>query len=1107
MRGALSARSVLVPVALAALLAGRPARATGDVTPHHRLEVRLDPAAHRLVVQDEIVLPPGATLELVLSSALEIRDSSVPLEPAPSTESGRAFSGGQDTDATVRRYRLARVPPDSTLKLTYEGRFDFGLADEAEEYARGFRDTVGIVSEQGVYLAGPSFWVPVLAGQETRLTYDLQVESPAGWHVTSAGQGTSRDEQGRARWSSAVPLEEIHLVGGPLVRYADRAGSVETLVYLHEPDEALAAKYLAATARYLEMYRGLLGEYPYGKFALVENFWETGYGMPSFTLLGPRVIRLPFILTSSYPHEILHNWWGNGVFVDLETGNWCEGLTAYLADHLMQEQQGRGDAYRRDTLQKYRNYVRSGRDFPLVEFRARHSAATEAVGYGKSLMLFHMLRRKAGDDAFRSALRAFFDEHRFHRASFRDLEAAFETATKLELARFFDAWLERAGAPQLAVDSIEVVAGGRPVVRGVLRQVQREPPFPVDVPIVLDGTEGAETRVVSLTAREARFEIPVRGEPLLLRVDPQFDVFRLLDPRETPPSIGQLFGAPRVLAVLPAAEGDEALARYRELVSSWVSNSHSIDVETDRDVERLPDDRSVWIVGRQNRFAAQLFSDAAVPGLEAAGHSLVVVRRHPASAEQAVGWLVADPLAAAPGLARKLPHYGKYSYLGFEGEAAENVAKGQWPTTDSPLTVVPGSGAVRKDAPAPAPLPPRPALVELPPLFSRRALAAHVEYLASAELEGRGIGTAGLERAAAYVAERFAAIGLVPAGDDGTYFQQLTVPDGPAGEPERASNVIGYLRGSNAARSGQSVIVAAHLDHLGFGWPDAHQGDEGRLHPGADDNASGVAVLIELAASFAEAEPPARDLVFVAFTAEERGRLGSRFFVEHPGRFALPGIRGVIDLDTVGRLGAGPLQVLGTGTADEWQHVFRGVSFVTGVESKNVPQPLDSSDHMSFVERGIPAVQVFTGAHADYHRPGDTAERIDAEGLVKVATFVREAVAYLVEREPPLTVTIAGAPAEKPAGNREGRRVSFGTVPEFDFAGPGVKVASLVPGSPAERAGLLAGDVLIRLDGRDVADLRAFSELLRGYEPGRTVQATVLRDGVEQTMSVTLAAR
>ena len=146
--------------------------------------------------------------------------------------------------------------------------------------------------------------------------------------------------------------------------------------------------------------------------------------MPSYTLLGPQVIRFPFILTSSYPHEILHNWWGNSVFVDYATGNWCEGLTAYMADHLIQEQRGQGEEYRRDTLQKYRSYVKDGRDFPLTEFRSRHSAATEAVGYGKTLMLFHMLRQRLGDDGFRQWAARFYRENRGKQASFSDIRKA-----------------------------------------------------------------------------------------------------------------------------------------------------------------------------------------------------------------------------------------------------------------------------------------------------------------------------------------------------------------------------------------------------------------------------------------------------------------------------------------------------------------------------------------------------------------------------------------------------------------------------------------------------------------------------------------------------------
>ena len=186
------------------------------------------------------------------------------------------------------------------------------------------------------------------------------------------------------RWACDVPQDDIALAADRYVEYRDRAGEVEALVFLRAPDAALARQYLDAATGYLELYAKLIGPYPYGTWSTVENFWETGYGMPSFTLLGPKVIRFPFILHTSFPHEILHSWWGNGVFIDYESGNWAEGLTAYLADHLDKEQRGEGAEHRRTTLQKYADFVLAGRDLPLTAFRSRHGSVTEAVGYGKT---------------------------------------------------------------------------------------------------------------------------------------------------------------------------------------------------------------------------------------------------------------------------------------------------------------------------------------------------------------------------------------------------------------------------------------------------------------------------------------------------------------------------------------------------------------------------------------------------------------------------------------------------------------------------------------------------------------------------------------------------
>ena len=345
----------VVSLGVAAVALVLPTWAAGEDRVGHVMKVGLDPVTHQLTISTVVTLPASSSSEFLLSAKLEVTEAVPAVEEVPLGDLQGFFGiNSSDTEALgpegLKRYRLSQAPPEGRLSLEYSGPFDYPLSDPKEEYTRGFRTTAGRLGPEGVYLSGASFWYPHVG--QGLLEFELEVALPEGWHVISQGNGTSRDTGGVARWDSHGPMDEIYLVGGPLQVARDSAGAVETLVYLHEMDEAMAKKYLTATAQYVEMYRGLIGPYPYGKFALVENFWETGYGMPSFTLLGPQVIRFPFILHSSYPHEILHNWWGNSVFVDYESGNWCEGLTAYLADHLIQEQRGKGHEYRRSTLQK-----------------------------------------------------------------------------------------------------------------------------------------------------------------------------------------------------------------------------------------------------------------------------------------------------------------------------------------------------------------------------------------------------------------------------------------------------------------------------------------------------------------------------------------------------------------------------------------------------------------------------------------------------------------------------------------------------------------------------------------------------------------------------------
>lgn len=1116
----------LAVLALGASLLSAAAAAQDRV--HHVLDVSLDPATGSVAVKADVT-PRAATrdVEFLLHSRFRVTRAEPAIREMPLGDVawlGEVEGGEPQQVPPVKRYKVSLPAASASFHLEYAGVMDFALSDAREEYTRGFRSTPGLVSKEGVYLPGSSGWYPLV--DRALVTFDLSVAQPADWRVVSEGAGTSRGADGKARWTSADPVDQIHIVGGPLQVATQTAGAVEAQVYLHEKDAALSSKYLAATAQYLEMYRGLIGPYPYGKFALVENFWETGYGMPSFTLLGPQIIRFPFIITSSYPHEILHNWWGNSVFVDEARGNWSEGLTAYVADHLMQEQRGEDALYRRATLQKYRDYVSTSQDFALVQFRGRHSAATEAVGYGRTMMGFHTLRRMVGDDQFRKFLARFYRDFKGKRASFDDVRTTMEAVSGRSLTRFFQDWIERPGAPALAISVASVSREGTGyVIEGTVKQTQDGSPFAVDVPMVVQTSGKSVTATVSMTGPTSTFRIAAPDAPLMLHVDPAFDTFRRLDPRETPPALGQLFGDPSPLVVMAANEPSAHAAAYRAMVDSWKSESHAPEVVLDSSISTLPANRSIWLIGRENRFAKTLVDGKAVR-LDATSitidaqpmalrdHAAIIVRRHPADVARAIGWITADRVDSIAGLGRKLPHYGKYSYLGFEAAEPVNMLKGQWQASDSPLSIDLRDEARRDAAVAPLTLARAP-LAALPAVFSETSLKTHVTTLASAEYQGRGVGTGGLDKAASYLAEQFKAAGLLPGMPDGSYRQTFTTNRTPDGTQATLANIVGILPGTEAAWRDQSIVVTAHYDHLGMGWPNPRAGDEGRLHPGADDNASGVAVMLEVAKAMAAAGGGRRTVVFVATTAEESGMLGSKHYVEHPVR-PREGIRAAVNIDSVGRLGTASVGVIGSSTATEWPHVFRGIGFVTGLQTQMATEGLEASDQASFIARGIPAVQLFTAPHVDYHRPADTADKVDVPGLVRVATVAREAIAYLADRPEPLTITIsapatAGAPsspaAPQAAGGAAPRRAGFGIVPDFQFAGPGVKASSLVPGSPAEQAGMKAGDVLLEMAGKPLTSLSVYSDVLRGLSPGQSVEVTFEREGTRHRATATLGTR
>lgn len=675
----------------------------------HDLAVELDPDRGKIKVVDRIRLPEGLasaeeTVDFYLNAAFEPRlsDSTARLEPVLSSL----------MKEPVRRHRIRFSDDSNTLTLSYSGKIT--QADGAYE--------LGHIGPEGVYLTEASAWYPLF--NDTLLTFSMEVRAPEGWTSISQGiDSAAQSDSARATrlWRETRPQTEIVLLAGRFVAYRQKTADLDARVYLRRPDPALAERYLEATAHYVKLYERLLGSYPYDKFALVENFWETGYGMPSLALLGPRVIRFPFILHSSFPHEILHNWWGNGVYLNPAGGNWSEGLTAYLADNLVQEQSGRGGENRRAALQKYASYVDAEDDFPLSAFRGKHGAVSQAVGYNKALMFFHMLRQRLGDAEFLQGLRLFAAQYRYQPASYDDLRKAFEAASGLDLAVEFQQWVQRTGAPRLRLSNVGFKEDGKGFrLKGVIEQQQSGAPYSLRVPVVvqLEGHAQVVREVISIERSREEFELKLTARPIALHVDPEFDIFRRLAPGEAPASLGDLLGAKDVLFVIPASATAHAKAAYAALARA-LGGAQTID-----DTSPLPGNKNVWLLGWDNAHLAALSESVAADGIALTAQAarfgadayrrsaecVVIAARRANNAERSIGFIGCDNTSAIPGLARKIPHYAKYGFLAFTGDEPTNIRKAEWPVRNTPMTVVfdPQSAKFPPPLPRRHPLTPNP---------------------------------------------------------------------------------------------------------------------------------------------------------------------------------------------------------------------------------------------------------------------------------------------------------------------------------------------------------------------------------------------------------------
>lgn len=640
------------------------------------LDVKLDPSTRRFDAIAEMAVIDDVTF--TLHGSLSVRNATI---------------GGRPVKL------IARVPFDKesfvwrvTAPKGTKVRIEYGGTLPPLDRARDHRGVLGgmppMTSPEGSFLASGSGWYPHPRGL---FTYSLTLSVPGEQRALVGGTLVSENASADryvARFEFAQPTDGIDLMAGPYSvreKLVTREGKdpLRLRTYFARELDHLADSYLEDSARYIELYSKRIGAYPYSAFSVVASPLPTGFGMPTATYLGAQVLKLPFIRATSLGHEILHNWWGNGVHVDYATGNWSEGLTTFMADYFYKERESAAAAMEM-RLGWLRDFaaIPDGAHQSLSAFRSRTHGAQAAVGYGKAAMIFFMLRDALGNEVFERALQDFWTKHRFTTASWSHLQASFENASGKPLGPFFRQWLDRAGGPEVTlVDARAGEQDGKSKLALTLEQ--KAPAYSLDVPVEIISKAGREVHWVRADRERSTATLEVASTPDAVRLDPEFRTWRRLGRPELPPILREWIIARAPALALASSDPSIEAAAERVAKTFFEQPARKISPAAARDAAG-----PTLLVGSHEAVDKTLAALGLPPRPSSFGSSgsaqvWTIDDRTLAGRIAVISVRDAESLGA---IARPLPHYGAQSYLTFEG--AKVLLRGQWPADVPSVRVV-----------------------------------------------------------------------------------------------------------------------------------------------------------------------------------------------------------------------------------------------------------------------------------------------------------------------------------------------------------------------------------------------------------------------------------
>lgn len=640
--------------------------AAGDAAApvHHAIEAQLDPDSGNLEVTDVLTVRGRAALEFRLAPWLEVEGLLVDGQRA-----GIARAGG-----------TWRVPLPDTGVHRVELRLR-GVVPPLPPGGGRDASPSAVSGAEGSYLSGYAGWIPVTDDDWT--AYRLTVEVPAPYRAVATGRLEEEilgETANRAVFAADYPAEPPALFAGPYTVRERHEHGIRMRTYFHRELDELSAGYLDDAGRYLLRFQEQIGPYPFRDFHIISSPLPVGLGFPNLTYIGRMVLPLPFMRGRSLAHEVLHNWWGNGVAPDYAAGNWAEGLTTYMADYALAVEEGAGKALEM-RLGWLRNYAAlpADRDVPVTSFTSKRHDAGQVIGYDKVAFIFHMLRDELGEAVFTDGLRLFWQRQRFRVAGWSELRRAFEEVAGRNLAWFFDQWLRRTGAPRLNLGDVRMREDGN-AFQVTLTIHQDSPAYKLAIPVAIDTDAGQERRRIVLDATETTATLELNARPSAVRIDPEHDLFRRLLPGEAPPILRDVTLAADALTVIAADEAG-AVRVARQLAARLLDTPVQLGPDDPSELERAP----LLIVGttpQVEAFLARAGLDGVPDSLAGRGTARVWTARRGNGEPLLV--VAVDDVQALEALLRPLPHYGGKSYLVFDGRRA--VDMGTWPVLQSPLS-------------------------------------------------------------------------------------------------------------------------------------------------------------------------------------------------------------------------------------------------------------------------------------------------------------------------------------------------------------------------------------------------------------------------------------